>query len=65
MRNTTQIKVRLSRELHGALQAVAAAKGITITALVKRAIREELSGFGPIPRDEEDRGNNPEPGGQE
>lgn len=42
MRNKVQVKVRLSNELHGALQAVAAARGVTVTALVKRALRSEI-----------------------
>ena len=41
-RSTTQVKVRLSSELHRALQVIAKNRGVTVTALVKRAIRQEL-----------------------
>lgn len=54
MRNTTQIKVRLPFQLHKALQHIAKARGVTVTALVKKAIREELAGCGPILRDGKD-----------
>lgn len=50
MRNTTQIKVRLPKQLHLDMQVIAAARGVTITTLVRTAIIEELAGPGQTPR---------------
>ncbi len=60
-----EFKVKISNELHSALQHIAQARGQTVTALVKRAIRQELADFGPIRRDEQEQGQQQEPGGVE
>lgn len=56
MSDTIRFKVHLPKGLVWALGEIAAAQGVPVTSVVKKALREYVAGFGDLSRDNEEQG---------